>query len=105
MTQVITPLRQRMIDDMRMRKLFLSIQSAYIRVAQANLQLDFPRFPPSRPVQRRSGALPRVMPRPVIADRHRTTLTEADHELSGSPFRLGQADNHHDKNRCSFIAF
>jgi integrase/recombinase XerD len=31
MTQVITPLRQRMIDDMRMRKLGSKTQSAYIR--------------------------------------------------------------------------
>jgi hypothetical protein len=30
MTQAITPLRQRMIDDMRMRKLGAKTQSAYL---------------------------------------------------------------------------
>ena len=33
-TQGITPLRQRMIDDMRMRKLSPKTQSAYIRAVK-----------------------------------------------------------------------
>ena len=33
-TQTITPLRQRMIDDMRMRKLSPKTQASYIRVVK-----------------------------------------------------------------------
>ena len=33
-TQTITPLRQRMLDDMRMRKLSPKTQSSYIRVVK-----------------------------------------------------------------------
>jgi len=32
--QTITPLRQRMIDDMRMRKLSLKTQDSYIRIVR-----------------------------------------------------------------------
>ena len=34
LTQTLTPLRQRMIDDMRMRKLSLKTQASYIRVVK-----------------------------------------------------------------------
>ena len=33
-TQAVSPLRQRMLDDMRMRKFSLKIQSQYIRTAR-----------------------------------------------------------------------
>ncbi len=41
-TQTINPLRQRMIDDMRMRKLSPKTQSHYLRAVRSSAALQIP---------------------------------------------------------------
>ena len=61
----ITPLRQRMIDDMRMRKLLPKTQASYIRV-----------------VKRFAGFLGRSPDTASVEDLHRYQLHLVDHGIS-----------------------
>lgn len=75
-TQSITPLRQRMIDDMRMRKLSSKTQASYIRV-----------------VKRFAGFLGRSPETASVEDLRRYQLYLVDHGISPTSLKRPSPDS------------